>query len=508
MRPAAAKIAEWRVNPVQFVRDVFGVEPDAWQKVSLMNYAQNTRSGAKACKGPGKTALLAWVGWHFLSVWPHPKIAATSITADNLNDGLWSEMAKWQKKSKWLSAEFTWFKTRIIHNEHPETWFMSARTWSKSASPEQQADALAGFHGDYVLYLLDEGGSIPDAVMAAAEAALANAGTEVNPNAIAKMVMMGNPTQTKGPLYRACTSEAHLWKMIEITGDPDDPARSPRISAQWAREQIEKYGRDHPWVMVNVLGKFPPTSLNALLGPDEVEAAMSRTMPMRAIADMPKQLGIDIALYGDDETIIAARQGKQVFNLVSMRQQDSMAIAARIIQADKQWGGEDGVDQIALDGSGGWGDGTLSALRNTGYDPIDVQFGSTRVFNRKYKNRRSEMAWNLAEWVKAGGCLPKDPLLKAELCALEYFLNIDGTMQIVEKSQIKAELGRSPDRADAVMCTFAFPAFKKPPKALADAMTRYGSSNDYNPLERGAPRSYGFEDDHTIQRSDDYNPLG
>jgi phage terminase large subunit len=52
--------------------------------------------------------------------------------------------------------------------------------------------------------------------------------------------------------------------------------RSSRISLQHAREQIEQYGRDNPWVLVNIFGQFPPSSLNALIGPDEVREAQKR----------------------------------------------------------------------------------------------------------------------------------------------------------------------------------------------------------------------------------------
>ena len=69
----------------------------------------------KACKGPGKTAVEAWLAWNFLVTRDDPKIAATSITADNLADNLWAEMAKWQQRSPYLlTAHFEWTKTRIF----------------------------------------------------------------------------------------------------------------------------------------------------------------------------------------------------------------------------------------------------------------------------------------------------------------------------------------------------------------------------------------------------------
>ena len=81
---------------------------------------------------------------------------------------------------------------------------MSARTWSKSADTQQQADTLAGLHADYLLFLLDESGGIPESVMATAEAGLAS-GVET------KLVQAGNPTSISGPLYRACVQDRALW---------------------------------------------------------------------------------------------------------------------------------------------------------------------------------------------------------------------------------------------------------------------------------------------------------
>ena len=140
---AADKLRLWREKPQVFVREVFGVTPDAWQDDVLEAFPASQRQAMKACKGPGKTTVLAWLNWNFLLTRPHPKMAATSITGDNLADGLWAEMAKWQKCSPLLTEAFDWQKTRIVLKEHPETWFLSARSWPRGGSNEQQADTLA-----------------------------------------------------------------------------------------------------------------------------------------------------------------------------------------------------------------------------------------------------------------------------------------------------------------------------------------------------------------------------
>src|SRR5258708_7685363 len=105
-----ATLRAWREGPRRFVREQFGVVPDPWQDDVLAAFPGHQRLAMKACKGPGKTAVMAWLAWNFLATRPDAKVAATSITADNLADNLWAEMAKWQARSPMLGAKFAWAK--------------------------------------------------------------------------------------------------------------------------------------------------------------------------------------------------------------------------------------------------------------------------------------------------------------------------------------------------------------------------------------------------------------
>lgn len=450
--PASAaidKLRLWRQRPDVFVREVFGVEPDAWQDDVLRAFPDSPRTAMKACKGPGKTALIAWLCWNFLLTRPHPKMAATSITSDNLNDGLWTEMAKWRARSPLLQEEFEWTKTRIFAKCAPETWWMSARTWPKGGDSNSQADTLAGLHADYLMFVIDEAGGVPDAVMAAAEAGLANAGGGGGHEA--HIVIAGNPTHLEGPLYRACTSERHLWHVTEITSDPDDPKRTPRVSVQWAREQIDKYGRDNPWVLVNVFGKFPPNSLNSLLGPDDVNEAMNRNPHEDDFAAFARILGVDVAREGDDSSVIFPRQGRRAFMPTIMRNANSLQGAGALSRKWREWK----ADGCMIDNTGGFGGGWIDQLRVLGFDALPVHFAG-KASDPRYVNKRAEMWFEMAEWIKSGGALPKIPELVAELTTPTYFFKGD-RFQIEDKLQIKERLGRSPDLADALALTFAFP---------------------------------------------------
>lgn len=480
---ANATLRRWREDPVAFVREEFQAEPDPWQHEALSLYPRSPRLAMKACKGPGKTTVLAWIILNFLATRPHPRIGATSITGDNLASNLWPELAKWMSRSQFLSATFTWTKTQVVHKAYSATWWCQARTWPKSADPAAQANALAGLHEDYVMGVLDESGDIPMGVMATVEAVLASC-------VEGHIVQAGNPTKLEGPLYTACTTQRHLWKVITITGDPDNPkawvhhGRAAKMSKdgltplKWAKEQIANYGRENPWVMVNVLGEFPPSSINALLGAEEVEAAMKRRLPLSAYEWAQKRLGIDVARFGDDRTVIFPRQGLAAFRPLVLRNARTTAIAARAAKAIADYGQGDEVLTF-VDDTGHWGHGVIDNLVASGHGPIPVVYSDPAI-DPRFRNRRAEF-WMLgAEWVKSGAELPYIPEMIGELITPTYSF-VNGKFVIEPKEMIKARLGRSPDLGDALFQTFAIADMPK--DILRRARRNRGALHNADPFE-------------------------
>jgi phage terminase large subunit len=473
LEKARARIKEWRRDPVKFAVDVFGIEPDPWQIDAMTalggDYNPSRRLCMKACTGPGKSATLSWMGWHrlvcFAAKGEHPKGAALSITADNLKDNLWAELSKWQQRSEFLKAAFTWTKEKIYANDHPETWFLSARSYAKDANAEAIGRALSGLHSQFPFVLLDETGDMPVAVGRAANQIFTG-----NPRDAA-IIQAGNPTSTSGLLYESCTKASDSWDIITITADPDDPKRTPRVSVEHAEEMIRTYGRDNPWVMATILGLFPPTGFNALLGPDDIDAAVKRYYRPEDIANAPVVLGCDVARQGDDSSAVARRQGRVAFPIRTMRIPDTMILAQQFIRETN----EHEVDCTFVDETGGYGAGVVDAMRSLGKDVIGVQFGG-RATDYRYYNKRSEMYMELANWVKAGGQLPDDRELKEELCATTFIYQGD-KFRIVEKEIIKDQIGRSPDKADALALTFAGPVTKRPMFASESS----GKRKDYDP---------------------------
>lgn len=470
---AARAVARWFRDPIAFVRQVCNAEPDAWQLEPLATAPRASQLAVVGAKGCGKTTLLAWLMLWFLFTRPHANIAATSISGDNLRDGLWKELALWIHRAPILSAALEWQQTSIVQRAHPATWWIRARQWSKSADAQQQSNTLAGLHADYTMFVIDEAGSVPMAIAVTAQAALAS-GREC------KLVIGGNATAREGPLYSAAVTHRPNWETFRVTGDPDRPDRSPRISIEWAQQQIASYGRENPWVKVNVLGEFPETAINSLLSAEEVEAAMRRHLRPDVYEWSQKRIGVDVARFGDDRTVLFPRQGLAAFKPVVMRGVRTTDIAARVARAITKWDAE----LTLVDDTGHWGHGVIDNLLAAGYPAMPIVV-SDPALDPRYRNRRAEMWIAMAEAIKAGAALPHLPELTGELSEPTYSF-VNGKFVLEAKDQVKRRLGRSPDLADALSLTYAMP---DAPRAIAGLRSSVGKAQiDFDPYPENAMR--------------------
>lgn len=468
MTPAAEKIRLWREKPQVMVRELFGVTPDAWQDEILTAFPTRPRQAMKASKGPGKTATLSWLGWNFLLTRAHCNIAATSISSDNLRDGLWKEMSYWRGKSPLLQDQFEITSERIFQKQNKNTWFLTARNWAKAASPEDLGSTLAGLHADHIMFLIDEAGAMPVAISATAEAALSSA-TDGH------IVMAGNTNSLEGALYDACVRRANLWHVVPISGDPDDPNRSSRVSLEWAQDMVRSYGRDSPFVKVSVLGEWPAASVNALISANEVEDAMKRNYHEDDIIRQPRILGVDVARGGLAKSVIFPRQGLVAFKPHRMVNATSLQGAAQVSRVWEDWK----ANACFVDNTGGFGAGWLDQLQVLNRTAIGVGFAEAAMDSARYYNRRAEMYFLCVEWIKKGGALPVLPELTTELPAMTYTFKGDRLM-LEPKELVEAKIGHSPDDSDALALTFAAPVA---PRSLDPVIPRrMESAAEYDPF--------------------------
>lgn len=468
---AASAIRAWRAEPEKMAWDLFEFTPDRWQLGVFRAFAdttdpRNRRIAMQACAGPGKSAAEAVLGWNFLLCYSdganHPNALAISGEGrENLRDGLWKEMAVWRGRSPLLERAFDQTAERIFAREAPKTWFMAARSYAKLANADAQGRALSGLHARAILYLIDESGDASPAVLRSAEQGMGNCEW-------GKIVTAGNPTSLLGLLHTAVAEQSHLWCVIRITGDPDDPDRSPRIPIEWAQQMIDTYGRDNPWVQAYILGKFPAGTLNALVSPDQVRDAMKRYAKPEDYLFAQKRIGVDVARFGDDSTVLFPRQGLVARNPVPLRGAKSHEIAARLILGKEKFKSE----LEFIDDTGGWAAGVIDACELAGVALVPINF-SGDASDPRYFNKRSEIMFRAAEWVKTKGCLPNVPQLVREASAHRYWFD-KGKLRVAEKDQVKKALnGQSPDYWDALCLTFAY---EEMPGALTDEQQLLGQA--------------------------------
>lgn len=481
MQLEEAAIRRWRERPSMMVRELFKVEPDPWQEDILDAFPHNQRLAMKASKGPGKTCVLSWIAWNFLLTRVEPKIVAISVSAEQLAGGFWSECALWMDRAPLLQALFTMTKTQIFSKHYPNIWWLAARAYSKTANRQEQSNTLAGLHQGNIMFILDESGSMPEAIMASAEAALASCQE-------GHIVQAGNPTHLEGPLYRACTSERAMWYVADINGDPDNPKRAPRVDITWAKKQIEQWGRDDPFVRVNVFGEFPLHSFNALIGPDEMAAATRRSYHPEDIKASPKVLGVDVALFGDDSSVMWPRQGLVALLPTQWRSISGVEGAGLVSRYWEDWG----ADACFIDA--GMSQSWVDNMRLLGKAPMVIPFGS-KASNPRYFNKRAEIYDLAAQWIKDGGQLPPDraPGVSELIAAMTQTLYTirPGTdqMMIEPKEAIKDKLRFSPDFADAFCLGFSQTVTSK---ANQKSYNTGKMRNTYNPYpDKELPQSLG-----------------
>jgi len=229
---------------------------------------------------------------------------------------------------------------------------------------------------------------------------------------------------------------------------------------------------------------FTASMDNVLITIDMVSDACKRNHREDAILGSPKIIGVDIARFGDDLTVIQRRQGLAALDPISFNGLNNMEVVGRLCGLIREWE----PDAIFIDA--GRGEGVIDRMRQLGHSVIEVNFGGTPS-DPWYRNKRSEMYDDGKKWLESGGQLPNHTRLRNDLCTPTYnFKNAQNKFQLESKDEIKARGMPSTDFGDAWALTFAFPVAPQskrhgPPRSVVDV---YDPHRD---LDRLGQQPYG-----------------
>jgi Terminase large subunit, T4likevirus-type, N-terminal len=196
---------------------------------------------------------------------------------------------------------------------------------------------------------------------------------------------------------------------------------------------------------------FTASAFNALITMDMVMGAVNKTHRADDLLLSPKVLGIDVARFGQDSSVILMRQGLQAYEPKVLHNIDNMQLAAHVADEINRHQ----PDAVFIDA--GRGEGVIDRLRQLGYEVQEVNFGGKAMKAERYINRRTEMWDSIRQWLESGGSIPNNPDLKSDLVAPEYSFDAANRMKLEAKEKIKERVGKSPDLADALALTFAYP---------------------------------------------------
>ena len=396
-------------------------------------------------RGIGKSALVSW-----LTIWMvSTRIGSTTIISANSENQLrsitWAEITKWLAmglNSHWFEVSATkvapakWLTDLVEQDLKKGTryWAVEGRLWS-----EENPDAYAGVHNfDGVLVIFDEASGIADPIWSVTGGFF----TENTPNRF--WLAFSNPRRNTGYFYECFNSKRDFWKTKVVdarTVEGTDKAVYERI--------IAEYGPDSSQAHVEVYGEFPNAGDDQFIPSSLVDEAMAR--PKYKDQSAPIIVGVDPARFGADATVIAVRQGRDIVAIKKYRGDDTMTVVGHIIEAIEEF-----KPVLVVIDEGGLGAGIVDRLKEQRYKIKGVNFGSKSKHPIMYGNKRAEMWGEMKDWLKTAS-IPSDRFLKTDLISPLMKPDSRGTIFLESKKEMKARGLASPDAADAICVTFAFP---------------------------------------------------
>ena len=444
-------------DPSYFTRKILNKELWPVQAEILRSVRDNMRTAVRSCHGIGKTFTAAMCILWFLYTRPKAIVLSTAPTWRQVEKLIWKEIRSAYRESAIPLGGNLLPKTPELHLIHDE--------WYAAGLSTNEPDRFQGFHEEHILVVVDEAAGVNLEIYEAIEGILTSSG--------ARLLLIGNPTAIGTPFYDAFT-KAIGYKTFHVSAydtpnftsagiTPEDIANDtwqekaqevpyPRlITPQWVSDRYKAWGESSAPYQVRVMGNFPQQGEDTLIPLLWIELAMERWEDTPE--GQPVQLGVDVAAFGSDKTVIAVRKGQKVTALNVYSQKNTRETAGLV----RHHAQENETRKVAVDEIG-IGRGVVDSLEEDGFNDVGVNVAERASDPERYHNLRAELWYTFRELLdpdKDPIALPPDDELLSELASVKYKVDARGAIQIESKEDMKKRLGHSPDRADAVVLAFA-----------------------------------------------------
>ena len=431
----------WRINPVKFASRYLGVTPWRKQAEILDAIARHNHVAVRSCNGSGKTFTAAVATLWWLAIHDDAIVVTTAPTKRQVTQLLWREIRSLHQRNREMLGGRI-LKTRLEYS--PKRYAIGFST--------NTGDKFQGFHSPNILIIVDEAAAVLETVYDAISGCLT---TERS-----KLLMIGNPTTLAGTFYDAFHKNRDLYETIRISAF-DTPAFNGEISSnqelptgmitpEWIQRIKRQRGEQSAEYFYRVLGEYPVKAIDTLISLHDIERATNREFP-----DEPTEkpvLGLDVARYGDNQSVAVVRQGDTVIWLEAFPKCDLMETVGRATRLIRQFD----VSKAIID-EVGMGSGVLDRLRELDEIKAHGVNGGNKPENPKlHFNMRAQMFDRLKDRFEQGKIsIPNDPELISQVASLNYRYTSAGALRLEGKETMRNSGRPSPDKADALALAFA-----------------------------------------------------
>ncbi len=488
---------EYQNDPVGFGEKILGDTYTDDVKRMMESVRDYPITVARSSNGVGKTHGAGRVALWFYKCFPDSQVyTACAPPESNLRRLLWGEIGSIARKNEDL---FKQDRVMSLHISRTPNSFLTGVTIPSSGTPEQREAKFSGKHAPYILFIVDEGDAVPEEVYKGIESCMSGGH--------ARLLIMFNPRWKAGEVWRM-ERDGHA-NVVELkafnhpnvlTGENVIPGAVDRETTvrrinEWSRPLA---GGEHPdmaecfevpdflvgavanskarvpypplqagtrrvtesSLFYMTLATYPAQAEQQLISTSWVERAINRWLTyVQEYGENPPNYaqplaGLDVAEMGRDFNSLCFRYGGFVDKLYLWNgvDPDATAIHASAVCSARQ------TVTVYVDATGVGAGVAPRMMREGSNEAVGVKVASSPTYELEFgvfSQLRDQLWWSMREWLRLdpSAMLPPDEELKEELTIPQYAV-LGGKIKVSTKDEMKALLGRSPDRAESLMLTF------------------------------------------------------
>ncbi len=455
---------------VYFIEEIIGSELEDYQRDIVRAVQKYDEVAVRSCHAIGKSFISARLVCAFVGSNPDSIAWTTAPTSRQVYNILWREIRSALKNSK-----------TPLGGESLKTRWEISEEWYAFGFATDTGEQFQGLHAKSarIFGVLDEASGISDEITEASDATLTSQ--------YAKRLSLGNPNRKSGRFAEAFrrpgvhTIKISAWDTPNFKANNLNNAEDLRkfatekgienaivpkpwlITPKFAWSIYQKYGPLSNNFLIRIEAEFPTSDDNTLIDLALLENAMNRRVEVAEEDEIV--IGCDPARYGSDRTGIVVRKGKKVLEKIVVTKYAGTAVAGKLLVLRRKYPtAKIKIDTIGLGGP------IFDIVQEKAIeqkwqaDVIAVDASSKAVQSEDYVNLRTEMWFNLRDWLPDAE-IPNDEDFK-EGAEVKYFFKSDGRMILEPKEDIKKRIGKSPDVIEALAISLANPVVQKQPHRI------------------------------------------